>query len=168
MVMWSGSDPTAWMERYNDEVLQEKYAFINPGVEVSRSTGAVVISFPQFEGATNIKPEIFMLQGVRMRIVVSFSIIDADQDMSLGSPGSIQTISEQVIHLLGIDTDDTENGILEGKLQDQFRVYIPSWLGSTSAYWNCILEEISLNQPVESPVEITGTARFLWGGNPLE
>lgn len=167
MAMWSGANPAIWMARYSASVLKEKYAFFAPGIELSKTTGTTVISFPQFEGENNLEPEGFQMVGVGMRLTVSFFIVDADTDMSLGSPGSITEVSEQVIHLIGDKPVGALDGMVGGKLQDEFRLYISDFLGNNTKYYATLLEELSISKTSEEPVKGRGTARFLWGINPL-
>lgn len=156
MAMWDGSDPAAWCERYNNGNLKHKYAFFSPTPEWGKSTGVTAISFPQFEGESNLDPEGFQIRGPMLRLTISFRIINADVDMSRGSPGSIQTMEEQIAHL--------RDNISKGNLMDEFRVYIPHWFGLAN-YMTMMLEEISVAD--SGPMEASATARFVQAENPL-
>lgn len=101
-----------------------------------------------------------------MRMSISFKIIDAGAtDMSLGSPGSINTVEEQVQHLVGGPGQDTPDCMLTGRMKDEYRVYIPAWGFDGSNYLVLLLEELSVSQG--EPMIVEGTARFVLGGNPL-
>jgi len=156
MAMWDGANPAAWCERYNGGVLKHKYAFFSPEPEWSIATGAIAVSFPQFEGETNLDPEGFQIKGPMLRLNISFTIIAADTDMSLGSPGSIQTIEEQMTHII--------DNIAQGHIKDEFRVYIPFWWGAAN-YKTMMLENIGASN--NGPLDARGTASFILASNPL-
>lgn len=159
MAMWIGANPVAWVSRYSGGVLQYKYAMLSPSADLGKTIPITTISFPQFESGDNLEVELFQMQGFVIRNSFTFDIINADTDMSLGSPGSILTRSQQILHLL--------NNILPGKLLDEFRIYIPDWFGDTSTYLTGLLEEIRISQTSTEPVTTKGTIRFIGGRNPL-
>ena len=153
---WPGTNPPAWIERRSAGVLKGKLAFVDPTFETDLSVGVMDITFPQFEGETNIDPEVFMTQGRKGRLILTAPLLPQDDDMSLGTPGSINSIDEQYWHIY-----DT---ILPGRIKDEFRLYIKAL--SEVRYITCILENINVRL-VSKTLEGTITARFIVGENPM-
>lgn len=153
---WSGTNPPAWIERRSAGTLKGKLAFIDPVFETDINVGIFDISFPQFEGESNIEPEVFMTQGRKVRVIITAPFMTQTDDMSLGTPGSINSLDEQYWHVY-----DT---ILPGRIKDEFRLYIKTL--SEVRYFTGILENINMRL-LPKTLEGSITARLIIGENPM-